>query len=258
MSTLHPSGRFKAGDILFHQGDASDRVLRLKSGEVEILREVGAAAVLLGRVKPGEWLGEMGVIENRVRSATARAATDGEAETLSAADFLDRVSADPALARGLILRLSIRLHTIEDRIAGDLAAFAPGRDATVIDAAARLSLGADSDALRARIGAARIAIGSLPFVVGRQPEEDESAPARRPDLVIADERPFRLSRQHFMIARSGGHLMLSDLGSVLGTIVNGQPIGHHFDKDAVPLRRGENHILAGGFGSPFAFSLTVD
>ena len=107
--------RFKKGDVLFQQGDASDRVLRVGRGEIEVLREVGTASVVLGQVRAGEWLGEMGVIENRNRSATARAATDGAVEVLTARQFLDRVSSDPKLARELILRLSIRLRKIEDK-----------------------------------------------------------------------------------------------------------------------------------------------
>jgi len=95
MTTL---SQFKKGDLLFRQGDASDRVLRVRSGEIEVLREVGATSVLLGHVRDGEWLGEMGVIEGRSRSATARAAADGEVEVLTARQFLERVSSDPALA----------------------------------------------------------------------------------------------------------------------------------------------------------------
>ena len=80
---------------------------------------------------------------------------------------------------------------------------------------------------------------------------------RRPDLLIEDEEPFRLSRQHFMIARSGDRLLVSDLGSTLGTMVNGWAIGHHFMKDAEPLHRGENHIVAGGKDSPFEFLVSI-
>ena len=39
MTTL---SQYKEGDFLFRQGDASDHVLRVRSGEIEILREVGA------------------------------------------------------------------------------------------------------------------------------------------------------------------------------------------------------------------------
>ena len=65
------------------------------------------------------------------------------------------------------------------------------------------------------------------------------------------------ARQHFMIARSGDRLLVSDLGSTLGTMVNGWAIGHHFMKDAEPLHRGENHVVAGGKDSPFKFSIFI-
>jgi CRP/FNR family cyclic AMP-dependent transcriptional regulator len=267
MSAVSMPGSFKKGDVLFHQGDASDCVLRVRQGEIEILREVGATSVLLGRVRDGEWLGEMGVIENRPRSATARAAADGAVEVLTAAQFLDRVSRDPALARELILRLSVRLRTIEDKIAGDLAIFAHDRvsddeggddAALAIAQKASMALAAENDLVRSRIGGGPISIGQLPFIVGRRTLEDEAAPRRAPDLVIEDQEPFRLSREHFMIARSRDHVLVSDLGSTLGTIVNDQPIGHHFMRDAAPLHRGRNRIVAGGWDSPFVFTLSVE
>jgi CRP/FNR family transcriptional regulator, cyclic AMP receptor protein len=221
--------------------------------------------VLLGHVRGGEWLGEMGVIEGRSRSATARAA-DGEVEVLTARQLLEQVSSDPALVRDLILRLSIRLRRIEDKIAGDLLPFAhdrspDGTDQTasvaVIADDATILLAAQNEALRARIGAAAIHVAKLPFLAGRIPVEGEAKPLRLPDLLIEDEAPFRLSRQHFMITRSGDRLILSDLGSTLGTIVNGQAIGHHFTKDAAPLHRGENHVVAGGWDSPFEFLVSI-
>ncbi|MGC2350264.1 MAG: cyclic nucleotide-binding domain-containing protein, partial [Methylocella sp.] len=231
MTTL---SKFKKGDLLLRQGDASDRVLRVRSGEIEVLREVGATSVLLGHVRDGEWLGEMGVIEGRGRSATARATADGEVEVLTARQFLERVSSDPELARNLILRLSIRLRRIEDKIAGDVLPFAHDRSpdgtgetasGTVIADDATISLAAQSDTLRARIGVAPIHVAKLPFLVGRVPVDGDAQPLRRPDLLIDDEEPFRLSRQHFMIARSGDRLLVSDLGSTLGTMVNGRAIG---------------------------------
>ena len=259
--------QFKQGDILFRQGDASDHVMRISNGEIEILREVGDTSVLLGHVREGEWLGEMGVIENRGRSATARAATNTTVEVLPAEQFLDRVSRDPALSRNLLLRLSVRLRKIEDKIAGDLLPAAherpvpdgsdePASPAVTADGAP-IALIAETDALRARIGTTSIHIAHLPFVVGRVPVAGEAEPARHPDLTIEDEEPFRLSRDHFMIPRSGDRLLVSDLGSTLGTIVNGQAIGHHFMKDAVPLHRGENRIIAGGWNSPFEFVVSV-
>lgn len=142
------------------------------------------------------------------------------------------------------MRLSIRLRRVEDKIAGELLHFAHDRSPdgagetasdTVVADDATISLAAQSDALRARIGAAPIHVAKLPFLVGRVPIEGNVQPLRRPDLLIEDEAPFHLSRQHFVIARSGDRVLVLDLGSTLGTMVNGRAIGHHFMKDAEPL-----------------------
>jgi CRP-like cAMP-binding protein len=52
--------QFKTGGVLSRQGDPSDYVLRVCAGEIEVLRKVGSDSILLGHVREGEWLGEMG------------------------------------------------------------------------------------------------------------------------------------------------------------------------------------------------------
>lgn len=254
------------GDVLFRQGDPSDRVLRVVSGEIEVVREIGGTAVLLGHVQEGEWLGEMAVIENRPRSATARVTADGAVESMSARRFLARVSTDPVLAHELILRLSVRLKRMGDRIAGGLApsvhtclAAERGIAATEYSSAENLtlSLAGKTDALRGQIGTDPIRVAELPFVVGRVPELGELDPPQHPNLLLRDRQPFRLSRDHFMVTCRSNRFVLSDLGSTLGTIVNGQAIGHHFMRDAAVLRPGANRVVAGGHGSPFDFIVTV-
>src|SRR5678815_5656592 len=111
--------QFKKGEILFHQGDASDRVMLVKTGEVEVMREVEGATVLLGHVHEGEWLGEISVIENRNRGATARAVTDCEVVTLTAQKFLEWVSSDSVMARDLIRLLSARLREFVETLDGE-------------------------------------------------------------------------------------------------------------------------------------------
>ena len=50
------------------------------SGSVDILRELDGDPILLGTVGAGQFIREMGVVENRPRSATARAASDVQVE----------------------------------------------------------------------------------------------------------------------------------------------------------------------------------
>jgi CRP/FNR family transcriptional regulator, cyclic AMP receptor protein len=96
---------FAEGQVLFREGDPADSVFRLLSGTVDILRELDGEPILLGTVGPGQFIGEMGVVENRPRSATARAASEIEAEILTPTEFFDQIAGSPRAARELIQRL---------------------------------------------------------------------------------------------------------------------------------------------------------
>jgi CRP/FNR family transcriptional regulator, cyclic AMP receptor protein len=74
---------FAEGQVLFREGDLPDSVFRLLSGSVDILRELDGDPILLGTVGAGQFIGEMGVVENRPRSATARAASEVEVRTIA-------------------------------------------------------------------------------------------------------------------------------------------------------------------------------
>src|SRR5262249_8115612 len=102
-----------------------------------------------------------------------------------------------------------------------------------------------------------VGVGDLPFIVGRGPVAREGLPPLQPDLKLADSVPFRLSRNHFMIERRDGAYYVRDLCSTLGTIVNGESIGQDFRGDDLPLRAGENEVIAGGVDSPFVFSVFI-
>ena len=90
------------GQVLFREGDPSDCVFRVLSGAVDVLREIDGEPILLGTVGAGEFLGEMGVVENRSRSATARAASEVEVEILTPTELFDQIAGSPQAARELI------------------------------------------------------------------------------------------------------------------------------------------------------------
>jgi hypothetical protein len=71
--------RFKAGETVFRQGDAPDRIYVIGRGEVDVIREApGQADVVLVRLGAGQFFGEIGILSNTPRTATIRAATDVE------------------------------------------------------------------------------------------------------------------------------------------------------------------------------------
>ena len=66
-----------AGEALFRQGDMPDGLYRLVSGRLDVLDESGPGRPLrIGGVKPGMWVGEVGVITGDPRRATVRARRD--------------------------------------------------------------------------------------------------------------------------------------------------------------------------------------
>ena len=253
--------RFEPGDILFRQGDASDHVVLVRSGHAEVLREVGDECILLGTAKEGEFLGEMGVLDERPRSATVRAASELEVELIGRRSFLERVSGDAQLAHRLLLRMSARLRDVEDRLATLHAEAAAkvhaARDASASPAVPAIRLEATTYAAMLYVGSEPIRVTGLPYVVGRESDIGEPATASRPDLEIPDPKPYRLSRHHFCILSDDSVVQVRDLNSELGTIVNEIPLGRDFALDRIPLHHGENAVIAGGRGSPYEFAVTL-
>jgi CRP/FNR family transcriptional regulator, cyclic AMP receptor protein len=257
------STHFAEGQVLFREGDPADSVFRLLSGAVDILRELDGDPILLGTVGAGQFIGEMGVVENRPRSATARAASGVEVEILTPTEFLDQIAGSPRAARELIQRLSQRLREADDRIVNDERrsgrAHENRKDAdsqTAVGLVNNAYLPAKNPWLQRQFDTP-LGLGDLPFVVGRRPAAGEGLPPLGPDLKLDDTAPFRLSRNHFTIEKRDGSYHVRDLCSTLGTIVNGEPIGDHFRADDAPLRTGESEVIAGGVDSPFVFSVFI-
>jgi NADH dehydrogenase len=71
---------YRPGDYVFHQGDPGVNFYIIESGEVEIFRsrregEPGEVIAVLG---PGDFFGEMALVDNKPRNASVRARTPVE------------------------------------------------------------------------------------------------------------------------------------------------------------------------------------
>jgi CRP/FNR family transcriptional regulator, cyclic AMP receptor protein len=190
---------FAEGQVLFREGEPADCVFRLLRGAVDIFRELDGDPILLGTVGAGQFIGEMGVVENRPRSATARAASEVEVEILTPTEFLDQIAGSPRAARELIQRLSQRLREADDRIV-DNERRSGRAQGTRKDPYSQTAVGSGSNAYLAaknpwlqRQFHTPLGLGDLPFVVGRGPVAREGLPPLQPDLKLDDTVPFRLS-----------------------------------------------------------------
>jgi signal transduction histidine kinase len=100
---------FDAGQEIFREGAPGDGVFFVKDGLVEISAGAGGRRIL-SRLGHGEIFGEMAIIENRPRSATATAVQDSDVYFLPRVEILAFIERSPGLALSLLRQISHRLR----------------------------------------------------------------------------------------------------------------------------------------------------
>ena len=116
-----------SGRILFQEGAASRHIYRVVSGEIEVSRRMGDGVAVLGRVGPGNFVGEMGTLVWAPRSGTARAVSDTVLRRYRRREFLAEVVRDPDLSAQVLNGLSLRSRAQIEFLRG---APAPSRPAS--------------------------------------------------------------------------------------------------------------------------------
>ena len=91
---------FEPGQVVFSQGDLGDRVYIVLSGAAEVVRSAeGGAEVALGTLGPGDWFGEMALLNETTRGATVRCLQAMDALSLPKRDFTVLAANLPDLRR---------------------------------------------------------------------------------------------------------------------------------------------------------------
>jgi CRP-like cAMP-binding protein len=101
--------RFDAGTILFEEGQPGEEMYVIQSGRVRLSRRVRGEPQLLAVLPPGEFFGELAIINGRARSATAEVMEDAQLLVLDADMFEALVRGNAEIALRLIKRLAARL-----------------------------------------------------------------------------------------------------------------------------------------------------
>jgi len=109
--------RYKSGTPLFLQGDPGTELYLLVQGEVDIESEQGVLATL----EPGTAFGEMALLDEPARSATARASTHVEALVIPREAFFRLLRGNPPLAVKILWNMLLVLSKRLRRTSGDLA-----------------------------------------------------------------------------------------------------------------------------------------
>ncbi|MBL7177724.1 MAG: cyclic nucleotide-binding domain-containing protein, partial [Desulfobacteraceae bacterium] len=109
--------KYNAGDIILKEGDPSDVVYEIVSGDVEVFKEHDGQIIILGVMKTGEFLGEMGIVGDEPRSASARAKNQVSTIIYEEEEFFRLISRDSTSVERLILRLCERVRILSRKIA---------------------------------------------------------------------------------------------------------------------------------------------
>ncbi len=111
----------KSNDHVFHESDKGDTAFVVVLGRIEILKTIDDKDVILGTVEEGGMFGEMALIDDRRRLASARA-VDGDARLMVITRdlFTRRLSNLAPFQRALIRVLSDHVrsavHTLSSEI----------------------------------------------------------------------------------------------------------------------------------------------
>ena len=107
---------YKAGDVLFREGDGGEEMFVIQSGTVQITKFVGGEDRPLATLGRGEFLGEMAILNGKPRTATAVVLEDARVLVIDAKTLETMIAKNTEIAMRLIKKLSRRLASADEMI----------------------------------------------------------------------------------------------------------------------------------------------
>ena len=113
---LEPCGWVR-DELIFEQGDPADNMYVIIKGQVGIsISAPGDSRNWVATLKAGEYFGEMGLLDDLPRSASAIALEDAEAWALSRDRLHGMLKSFPEFGLGMLKAMSLRLRQATDRL----------------------------------------------------------------------------------------------------------------------------------------------
>lgn len=101
---------YQAGEVIFDAGEEGQALYILLSGQVLICRQ-GQADAPIVTLEPGDFFGEMALLDDAPRSAQARASSPVEVSVLFRGDFVNLMDDHARIASCISLELARQLGT---------------------------------------------------------------------------------------------------------------------------------------------------
>lgn len=243
---------FKKGQVIIREGDKGSEAYIISSGKVRVFRSKGGASVTLAVLGRDQIFGEMGMLDDRPRSASVEAVEDTEAVVVGPDDFAALSSSEPELFMFILKSIFERLRRANQRIT-DLSN--PFTEEQYLEGRVFIS-GLTPDAASA-LGGAEVQVARFPYKVGRKTGNHMLSVFSHNDLYLPDREPFSVSRNHFSIECRGEAFLVTDRGSESGTLVNGELVGGGTGRSEAPLKRGDNVVQPGREAEKYVFKVEL-
>src|SRR6185295_13121160 len=102
---------YKAGEVIFNERDKGDALYVVETGVVQIwVMDEDVKPVTLAELKPGEFFGELAVLDQGDRSTSATAIEDTHLHRLSSEDFQQFLLEHPDVAIDVICEIGARMR----------------------------------------------------------------------------------------------------------------------------------------------------
>ena len=212
------------GDIIFSEGEIGTEMYIIQSGTVELLKEIGGSTRVLSTLEKGDFFGEMTVLEDLPRTASARAKTDVELVRINGATFDAMLKSNTEIAVRMMRKLSRRQRELTGMLEEALGRRVPEEEKPPAPPEERRAV-APRNAFRLVAPGSKAEFFLHPegdTLIGR----GDPVTGITPDVDLAALDPQRsTSRRHAKIYPMGGKLyLMEEIGVMNGTFVNGSRV----------------------------------
>ncbi|MGQ9706996.1 MAG: Crp/Fnr family transcriptional regulator [bacterium] len=107
---------YKDGEVICKEGDPGDKMFIIHEGQVKITKRVANKETTLAVLKEGEFFGEMAIIDNEPRSASAIAQGETKLIELDSDIFEEQIRNNPKIIMQILKKMSQRLREANHQI----------------------------------------------------------------------------------------------------------------------------------------------
>ena len=117
IAAVAKSRRYSKDDVVFHADESGDIFCLIKEGQVKVtMISPEGKEIILSMLGPGDFFGEMSLLDNEQRSATVIATEALELVTIWRSDFLQILQENFSITKKVLAELSRRLRRASNRI----------------------------------------------------------------------------------------------------------------------------------------------